>query len=203
MIRHPALRLVVPASFLAVAAAATLTLWPSPAVAHIDLLRSRPAAGAVLTQTPPLILLTFSGAVDPEGSTIVLLNTKGKRVKDVSAAEAVPGRSLQLQAEVGEGLAAGTYKIKWKALSFDGHTAAGVFSFKVKADEANDAEATAKPSSSASASASPSPVVTASRAPAGAKVDGGRGVWIVVVNVALLAGVIVGAVVFIRRRSRG
>lgn len=199
MTRRGTFRLIVPATLLALLAAATLALYASPAAAHIVLLRSRPAAGAVLTQRPARILLAFSAAVDPADSSIVLLDAKWKRVRGVSSAEAVPGRDLQLQADVRQALPPGRYEIKWKAVSLDGHAANGVIAFKVNTDEGDGAGSPAKPSPSAS----PPPSVSASPSAAEVDVGGGRGTLIVIVNVALLAGVVAAATVFTRRRSHG
>ena len=194
------LRLTILAAIVAIVAAALAAVAASPAAAHeIEMVRSTPAAGAVLERSPRRVVIMFSGEPDAGRSSIAVADAEGKRVKRVSAAREVPGDTLKLQAIVRASLSSGRYTVKRKAVTLDGHASTGSFTFHVKL--APDTGPSVGPPVAASASAAANAATTASASPAAASVDGGRGVWIIVVNLALLIGVVVAAVVFLRRRS--
>ncbi|HKF00584.1 MAG TPA: copper resistance protein CopC [Actinomycetes bacterium] len=100
------------------------------ASAHAAVVGSEPEAGASMPHAPRAVVLHLTEAPERGLSTIEVLDTRGRRV-DRGMAEAVPGRSLQLQVPLTP-LAAGTYTVSWRVVSrVDGHPTSGVFSFGV------------------------------------------------------------------------
>jgi copper transport protein len=117
---------------LVVAAAAGLlvTLVGAPAAAHALLRRSDPAAGALLQQAPPRVVLTFTEPPDPSLSLIHVLDENGRDVEK-GGVQPVAGSRLQLQVAL-PSLPDGVYTVTWRTVSqTDGHVTAGSFAFGV------------------------------------------------------------------------
>jgi copper transport protein len=125
------LRRVVVASLWVVAAAGSF-LGPAAATAlgHSELVASVPAAGDVVTASPPDIRLTFSEPIDPAHTSIDVLTGEGAvLLSQVGTAD--PGDPFTLVATMPV-LDPGTYTVNWRALSAaDGHNTLGTFSFGV------------------------------------------------------------------------
>jgi copper transport protein len=102
----------------------------TPALAHALLIRSNPAANAVLTQSPVQVELFFSESVDQELSTIKVYNISGNQVDvgDVRVDLSDPTRMTVSLHTISDGV----YTVTWKAVSAtDGHQTTGTFSFAV------------------------------------------------------------------------
>ncbi|HZQ34831.1 MAG TPA: copper resistance protein CopC, partial [Dehalococcoidia bacterium] len=124
--RRPAL----PALFAVLGLAAVL-LRAVPAVAHANLVRSDPAAGAVLAMAPAQVQLWFSEEPDPHFSDVQVTDANGRRV-DRSDMHVAPGDRLSLIAGVNSSLPDGLYTIVWKTVSaVDGHVVNGGVPFYV------------------------------------------------------------------------
>jgi methionine-rich copper-binding protein CopC len=200
VIRTRLARLTVLAAVAALAGAGAAALIVSPAVAHeIEVVRSTPAAGSVLERSPQRVVIMFSGEPDAARSSIVVVDARGRRVKAVSPARAVPGDTLRLQAVVRDPLSDGPYTVKWRAVTLDGHATTGSFSFRV--DLVPETGPSVRPPSEAPSAAAAADA-PASTSPAAADTGTGRSALIVAVNVALLIGVVAAVTVFLRRRSR-
>ena len=118
---------------LALLVAALCWLQPRVAYAHAELLSAVPAAGSAIASAPDAVQLTFTEAVDPGLSSVVLLRLDGRAVP-LGALATDPADPKVLVADVpaGETLAAGTYTVVWSAYSAeDDHTSSGSFSFSV------------------------------------------------------------------------
>jgi len=115
--------------------------------AHALLVRSNPAANAVLEQAPVQVELFFSEHLEPKLSSISVVDSNNLIVDagDVRVDSADPTRmTVTLHA-----LSDGVYTVSWKALSaIDGHQSGGTFPFAV-----GDASATAVQSIPQSSSA--------------------------------------------------
>jgi methionine-rich copper-binding protein CopC len=109
---------------LAMAAAALI--FPIAALAHAKLLSTSPAAGAELGAAPKVLTLDFNESVK---LAVLKVSTGGKDVT-------VPydgGASAAHVAVPLPPLAAGTYQVRWSALTVDdGHVVKGTFSFVIK-----------------------------------------------------------------------
>lgn len=102
----------------------------TPAFAHALLLRSNPAANAVLAQPPVQVELFFSEGVDGTLSSIKVYNTSGTEVDvgDVRVDASDPTRMTVSLHTIGDGV----YTVTWKAVSaIDGHQTTGTFPFAV------------------------------------------------------------------------
>lgn len=108
-----------------------LALGALPAAAHTKLIRSNPADGAVLDAAPGHVDLAFAGPVNAPLSKVVVLHD-GKEVGRPGPPEALEG-GKGLRATLAEGLGAGSYEVRWAALSADGHRIEGSLHFEVKA----------------------------------------------------------------------
>jgi copper transport protein len=101
-----------------------------PVHAHALLLRSNPAANAVLAQAPAQVELYFSEAVEPGLSTISVLDSNGKAV-DLGDVRVDPNDPTRMTVSLGS-LLDGVYTVSWKAISAtDGHLTSGSFPFAI------------------------------------------------------------------------
>lgn len=115
-------------------------LVATPASAHPYLLRSDPAAGAILTTAPTQIDIDYTEGLDRSYCTVVLISPTGEKIQthQVSA-----GQPAELSVVADQPLdAQGTYAVDWSAVGDDGHTVIGVFGFSVGHPTANPAVTT-------------------------------------------------------------
>ncbi len=99
------------------------------AVAHAHLVASDPAAGSSVATTRT-VTLHMSETLEPRFSGLDLARTGGA---PVAARVAVPeGDRKAIVAETAAPLAAGSYTVRWHAVSTDGHRTRGEFAFKVR-----------------------------------------------------------------------
>jgi copper transport protein len=112
---------------LAVAAGA-LAL-PAAAWAHAALLRTVPLPSAVLNHSPPVVLLTYSEAVEPRFAIVSVTNASGTQES------AGPPRRSASNADTLvvplHRLVQGWYLVYWRVISVDGHPVRGAFTFAV------------------------------------------------------------------------
>ena len=107
-------------------------LWLSPgASAHAYLVRSTPAARAVVARAPERVQLWFNERLEPAYSRVSVWSHDGQRVDagDVQVAAAEPTR---LSVGVPP-LPPGAYTVKYRVLSVDGHVVDAQFGFTVRA----------------------------------------------------------------------
>ncbi len=112
---------------LALLAACALTV-PLAAGAHAHLLRSTPAAASVLAVAPAQLQLDFS-------ETAVLTSLSLERSGDPVRQKLTPrpgAPQARLVIELPP-LVAGSYLVRWRALSADGHISSGSFGFTLQA----------------------------------------------------------------------
>lgn len=180
-----------------VALAAVLFGPVGAASAHDELVATDPAAGAVLTEVPEALTLSFSAELLPEpGATEVRVTDEGGTAL-ADGAPVIAGTTVTQTVLPGTG----AYTVLWRVVSSDGHPISGEYSFTVDSPEP---EPTATASEPASASATPDPdpepsasasdAVTDTGAPASDEDASAFSPWII----AALAGVLVlGAVVYL------
>jgi copper resistance protein C len=114
--------------FLALLACASAVM-ATKARAHAHLERAVPPVGGMVTTSPGEIRLTFSEAVEPALTGIVIADPVGKKVTtgrpvgDPDKAEVV--------VPVTQPLAPGLYTVKWHTVSTDSHKTQGTFTFTV------------------------------------------------------------------------
>jgi len=111
---------------------ATLALWGSlPAEAHAVLVRSTPAVKAVLTTAPDRVQLWFNENLEPAFARVSVWSASGTQVDLGDAAVTLDDPKL-LTVRLGP-LAPGSYTVKYRVLSVDGHVVEREFAFTLRA----------------------------------------------------------------------
>jgi len=117
-------------------AAGAALMVAAPALAHVKLVSSTPAANAVVA-APSKLQLVFSEPVLAKLSGVDLEMTEMPGMKmtsphrmQVSVAVAGDGRTMVVS--LAKPLTRGAYKLVWHAVANDTHRVEGNFSFKVK-----------------------------------------------------------------------
>lgn len=100
------------------------------AIAHTNLLDSIPAPGEVLEHSPTEVRLIFNESISPE-SSFEIFGEGFKRVEGILP-EVDPAAPSEMIASIPP-LQSGTYTLQWTAISADGHSATGSFSFATSA----------------------------------------------------------------------
>ena len=109
-----------------------LSLWLAPmAWAHAVLVRSSPPARASLARPPERVQLWFNERLEPAYSRVSVWDRGGQQV-DAGDAAVDPGEPTRLVVGLIP-LAAGTYTVKFRVLSVDGHLVESEFPFTVRA----------------------------------------------------------------------
>jgi len=105
-------------------------LVPPKALAHAKLIRARPNAFETLAETPASVELWFNERLEDEFNSIEVVDVAGRMVEE-GHARVNPQDRTNLRARINT-LPPGSYVVRWKILSVDGHTARGRFMFSVK-----------------------------------------------------------------------
>jgi copper resistance protein C len=100
-----------------------------PAFAHALLQSASPPVGGTVAP-PPELRLTFSEGVEPAFCRVALSGPGG--AVPVGKPSVAPNDDKVLIVKVDGNLAAGTYTVKWQAVSVDTHHTQGDFDFTVK-----------------------------------------------------------------------
>jgi hypothetical protein len=111
--------------------ALTLASWPTVAQPHAALVKSSPARRATLGEAPARVELVFNERLEPAYARLSVEDAGGNRVDlgDVTVARE-DGR--QLSVSLPPRLAPGTYTVRFRVLSVDGHVVESRFPFTVK-----------------------------------------------------------------------
>lgn len=134
---------------LALVAALGLALAP-PAAAHDSLVASDPTVDAVLGSAPSDVSLTFSGELLDVGATVMVVDSAGT---DHAGAPVVDGPRLTTPLGA---LPDGSYTVRWRVVSSDGHPISGLIPFVVGSPSMTPpAAATPAPDASGTPDASP------------------------------------------------
>ena len=121
-------------------------LGAGPAQAHTHLVSTDPAAGSQQTTAPTAVTLRFEAAVGLTARALEVLDGAGRRVatgrpyhpgpagtgnSTGSTTSAGPTDVDTVRVDLPAGLPAGSYGVRWRVVSADGHPLAGTFSFGV------------------------------------------------------------------------
>jgi len=110
---------------------ALLVLSPAVAVPHAYLVRSAPARRAVLLRAPARVQLWFNERLESQFSRVSVWDGNGKQV-DLGDAQVGPNDTTGLSVGISP-LVPGTYTVKFRVLSVDGHIVEGEFPFTLRA----------------------------------------------------------------------
>jgi methionine-rich copper-binding protein CopC len=113
-----------------IGASIALLLSAGVAFAHAQLEKATPPVGGTVSP-PSEIRLEFSEGVEPKFSKVTLTGPGGSAVPLGSASTEV-GNQAVLIVPIAKPLAAGDYKVHWRAVSVDTHHTQGTFEFTVK-----------------------------------------------------------------------
>ncbi len=104
-----------------------LSVGATPAAAHSAFDRSEPADGAEAAEPVDLVVIHFTGPVEPAGEGFVVLDPSGA----VRAPDTVVGREADSAWHLGfdPPLADGAVGVRWTVAASDSHTISGSFSF--------------------------------------------------------------------------
>ncbi len=109
---------------------AELLIAPATVRAHAFLDHASPAVGSTVPSPPTEIHLWFTQELEPAFSWATVSDKSGASVSDGPATIDSNNKS-ELNVKL-KPLSAGTYTVKWHALSVDTHTTEGDFTFQVK-----------------------------------------------------------------------
>ena len=104
-------------------------LYADFAAAHAVLVSSNPANGAILSQPPREIRLSFNEAIEARFSSVTLTRSDGKKVQTGGSSSDAQKRS-DLVASL-PSLQPGKYQVRWQATSADSHRIQGSFGFEI------------------------------------------------------------------------
>ena len=111
-------------------ALAVLLIAPAAVRAHAFLDHSDPAVGSTLSTPPAVMHLWFTQELEPAFSSVTVTDKSGATVND-GPATVDPSNRSEFDVKL-KPLTAGTYKVKWHALSVDTHTTEGDYTFSVR-----------------------------------------------------------------------
>jgi methionine-rich copper-binding protein CopC len=97
-------------------------------MAHAIVIRSSPAADAVMPAGDVPIHLQFNSRIDRDRSKVTLVGPSGTEQR-LTPAAASPPDALDAEAK---GLSAGAWRLRWQVLSVDGHITRGDIPFSVR-----------------------------------------------------------------------
>lgn len=118
---------------VALAVAAALAA-PAVASAHANLVRIRPANGAVVATAPSAVRVLFDDAIRP-GPGVEAVRNRGGSVL-AGRAYVPPGNDRELVIPLRRSLGRGDFSVRWSVVSDDGHDERGVIAFAVGAGAA-------------------------------------------------------------------
>jgi copper transport protein len=115
-------------ALLAVAVAGAFAL-PAAAWAHAVLVRTSPLPSSVVNQAPPVVLLTYSEAVEPRFAIVSVTDAAGRQqIAGPPRRSATDATTLVVPVHR---LSQGWYLVYWRVISVDGHPVRNAFTFAV------------------------------------------------------------------------
>lgn len=98
--------------------------------AHAALVKSAPGSRETLNKPPTRIVLKFSEAVEPKFSSVRLEGADGNALP-LETLELSPGDPTQIEIAVPQVLLPGSYTVRYRVLSQDGHVVKYGYTFRV------------------------------------------------------------------------
>jgi hypothetical protein len=107
-----------------------LLVSPTAAWSHAQLLKSAPARRAILSRPPARVQLWFNERLEPGFSRVSVWDPQGKQV-DLKDVRLGPDDQTKLSVSLPP-LEPGTYRVKFRVLSVDGHVVESEFPFTIR-----------------------------------------------------------------------
>lgn len=117
---------------LALLFCAFFVIWvvPNEANAHAALVKADPGKRATLASSPAKIRLWFNEKLEPAYSTVKVLESNGSQISTEAArVDSENPKLLILAIPI---LKPGTYRVKYRVLSMDGHAVESSFVFTIR-----------------------------------------------------------------------
>ncbi|MEH7085093.1 copper resistance CopC/CopD family protein [Neobacillus drentensis] len=115
-----------------------LFLFPSISSAHAYIKKSTPLENEKVEKAPAEVTIKFDESIQPAFNSIKVFDSKGNRV-DKNNGQIDPKQPSILKSGLKKDLPNGSYRIKWKVVSSDGHPVEGVIPFQVGDEVQNSA----------------------------------------------------------------
>jgi methionine-rich copper-binding protein CopC len=177
---------------------------PAAVAAHAEMETVIPADGATITVAPTEIVMTFSEALDPAKSSIVLAEVGGADVLSGGVVDSADATRMTLAVPA---LSGGTYELRWTSGStVDGDIDRGTTTFTYSPPSpTDDSPLPSLPSPSPSAATTPSAVPSAapSPSPSADGVPAASSTDVLLPILAAVAVVVLLGAWLLRNRSRG
>lgn len=199
MIPSPRRRGVRAAGFVLAVLLAVLAL-PLVALAHAELESASPPDGAVLSEPPTEVVLTFSAELNTSKSSVTLHDPAGT---EIAKGGVDPADDTVMRLIPAGSLAPGTYEVRWTSVALDGDLLRGTLHFDLTAPTPSP---TATPTAAPSATASPPPTPSSSPSPAPSATPGstsGSGDDVILPIIVALIVILLLGMFLLRGRSRG
>jgi methionine-rich copper-binding protein CopC len=103
-----------------------ITFSNATAHAHAMLENASPVVGSAVTSAPREVSLTFTQKLEAAFSSVEVTDANGARVDQ--GKPQISGNTMRVGVK---SLPAGTYRVRWQALSVDTHKTEGTFTFSV------------------------------------------------------------------------
>jgi len=126
------------ASTLLIILALFLFLFPSISSAHAYIKKSTPLENETVEKAPTEVTIKFDESIQPAFNSIKVFDSEGNRV-DKNNGQIDPKQPSILKSGLKKDLPNGSYRIKWKVVSSDGHPVEGVIPFQVGDEGQNSA----------------------------------------------------------------
>lgn len=136
----------LPDALAALALAGVLLGTAGPVQAHDQLISSTPGAGEHFTNSPAEVTLTYSEDVLTIGALVLVTDMDG--IDHVSGP--VELADSRVTAPLEPALPSGSYDLKWRVVSADGHPISGIVPFTVGDGASSQSAALAEPTPTAS-----------------------------------------------------
>jgi methionine-rich copper-binding protein CopC len=103
------------------------------ASAHAKLVRADPAPNSTVAAVPKVVRLWFSEELTPKGSTVTVVDARGRRVDDGKGRLDLDDMDRRIIVAGLKPLVKGKYTVRWKAVSADDlDVAQGSFNFVIR-----------------------------------------------------------------------
>lgn len=117
-------------------------IWHSIGRAHtVEVIKSEPAAGAVLSESPKEVRVWFNEELQTQGSTLQVFDSQGEQVDQGDGGVDLNDPEHASMVVSLPSLPEGAYTVRWHAVLLDGDAGDGEFAFYVGAAAATAAAA--------------------------------------------------------------